>query len=64
MPETGHYVTTLLPPLDNFPTGDQVRDASTMNEAMEKLIGEAPEQYLWTFRWFQTRPGEMENPYG
>ena len=64
VPETGYYVTTLLPPLDHFPTGDQVRDASTMNEAMEKLIHEAPEQYLWTFRWFQTRPGEMENPYG
>ncbi|MCY3767745.1 MAG: lysophospholipid acyltransferase family protein [Gammaproteobacteria bacterium] len=63
IPETGCYVTTLLPPLDDFPTGDQVRDASIMSEAMEKLIHQAPEQYLWTFRWFQTRPAGMESPY-
>ncbi len=63
VPETGHYVTTVAPPLENFPGDDEVKNATRLNQAMEQLIMQAPEQYLWTFRWFRTRPGAMGNPY-
>jgi lauroyl/myristoyl acyltransferase len=50
------YDVHLLPPLENFPSGDRVRDAARMNQAMEAGIRLAPEQYLWTFKLFRTRP--------
>jgi KDO2-lipid IV(A) lauroyltransferase len=61
--ETGRYKTTVLPALSNFPSGDYVVDATIMNGAMEKLILQAPEQYLWTFRWFRTRENGQPDPY-
>ena len=60
---TGRYVTTLLPPLENFPGKSEVEDATRINQAMESLISKAPEQYLWTFRWFKTRPEGLDSPY-
>lgn len=63
IPETGRYRTTISPPLENFPAGDYVADATNMHQAMEKLILDAPEQYLWTFRWFRTQQGEQPNLY-
>ena len=60
--DTGRYVTTVLPALENFPGESHEADAAAMNQAMENLIRQAPEQYLWTFRWFRTlRDGS--NPY-
>ena len=64
IPETGRYRTTVCPPLENFPTGDHVADATKMHYAMERLILDAPEQYLWIFRWFQTQPDGVPDPYG
>jgi lauroyl/myristoyl acyltransferase len=63
IPETGRYRTTFCAPLENYPTGDHVADAEQLHRAMEKLILEAPEQYLWTFRWFRTQPGNTPDPY-
>ncbi len=63
MPETGRYQTTISPPLDNFPAGDYVADATNMHQAMEKLLHDAPAQYMWTFRWFRTQPGGKPSPY-
>ena len=51
---TGRYVTTVLPALENFPGESHEADAAAVNQAMENLIRRAPEQYLWTFRWFRT----------
>ncbi len=63
MPETGRYRTTIGPPLENFPAGNYVADATNMHQAMEKLILDAPEQYMWTFRWFRTQPDEKPDFY-
>lgn len=60
---SGRYVMTLGEPLENFPAGDAQADAATLNARMEKLIRDAPAQYLWTFRWFKTRPRGAANPY-
>jgi lauroyl-KDO2-lipid IV(A) myristoyltransferase len=50
------YRVKLLPALKDFPSGDDVTDSTIMNQAIEKTILECPAQYLWTFRYFQTRP--------
>ena len=43
-------------PLKGFPTGDDVADATAINEAIEAAILRHPEQYLWMHRRFKTRP--------
>lgn len=62
-PETGKYVFTISPPLENIDGKDVESDAIAISQAMEQLIGQAPEQYMWTFRWFRTRPDGSDSPY-
>lgn len=57
------YEVFLGAPLENFPTGDAVADATRMNAALEEGIRHAPEQYMWTFKLFKTRPGGEPSPY-
>jgi KDO2-lipid IV(A) lauroyltransferase len=53
----GHgYLLTIHPPLANFPSGDDVRDAVSVNRATEQLIRENPEQYLWIHKRYKRRP--------
>ncbi|MCY4244151.1 MAG: lysophospholipid acyltransferase family protein [Gammaproteobacteria bacterium] len=59
----GSYELTVHDALQNFPGDDETENAARMNRALEKTIRTAPEQYMWTLRWFKTRPpGEMP-PY-
>lgn len=64
LPKGRGYEVSLHPPLADFPSGDPVRDAERMNEALEQGIRRMPEQYMWTFRLFHTRPGGARSPYG
>jgi KDO2-lipid IV(A) lauroyltransferase len=57
------YNLTLSPPMENFPTGDDIQDATRMNKVVEDLIRQAPEQYLWQHRRFKTRPPEEPSLY-
>ncbi len=50
------YDITFYPPLEHFPTGDAVNDATRINMEVEKLVRHKPEQYLWQYRRFRTRP--------
>ena len=50
------YVTTVYPPWNDFPSGDDSRDARRMNEFIEQRALEMPEQYWWVHRRFKTRP--------
>lgn len=50
-------------PLENYPVGDDIADATTMNRAIEKLISYAPEQYFWSHKRFKTRPPGEEPFY-
>jgi len=59
----GHYTVTLAPPLPDYPSGDDARDAAQMNAALGDLIRPAPEQYLWSFKFFKTRPDGAAAPY-
>ena len=62
-PEQGDYVARISPQLENFPSDDSVADAARMNVELEKLIRQAPEQYMWSMRLFQTRPDGSPPPY-
>ena len=52
----GGYTLTLSPPLENFPTGDDVVDAQRINDLIEKEIRQSPAQYYWVHRRFKTQP--------
>ncbi|WP_404416247.1 LpxL/LpxP family Kdo(2)-lipid IV(A) lauroyl/palmitoleoyl acyltransferase [Marinospirillum sp.] len=57
------YTLEFLPPLENFPSGDDVADATQVNQVIEKLIRIHPEQYLWMHRRFKTRPDPEDPSY-
>lgn len=44
------------PALENFPSGDDLVDATVINQTIERQIRRAPDQYLWMHRRFKTRP--------
>ena len=49
---------------DSFPTGDDVRDATMVNQYLERFIRHCPEQYLWMHKRFKTQPnGKPQSPY-
>lgn len=54
--DNGHYKLIFGPPLDNFPTGDDVADATRINMIIEDMVRVKPDQYLWVHRRFKTRP--------
>ena len=52
------------PPLEHFPSGDDLADATQANAALEREIRRHPEQYLWMHRRFKTRPSRGDpDPY-
>lgn len=59
----GRYTVDIGAPLESFPTGDALDDAARVNAALEERVRLAPAQYMWTLRWFKTRPGGGPSPY-
>ncbi len=54
--ETGKWILKFHPVLADYPTGDEIADATRMNSMLESLIRETPAQYLWLHKRFKTRP--------
>ncbi len=55
------YEISFSKPLENYPSDNELYDVERANDEMEKLIRLYPEQYLWQYRRFRTRPpGEVE----
>ncbi|KGJ89026.1 LpxL/LpxP family Kdo(2)-lipid IV(A) lauroyl/palmitoleoyl acyltransferase [Colwellia psychrerythraea] len=50
------YSLEVMPPLENFPSGDDIADVTRVNQELEKAILRKPEQYMWLHRRFKTRP--------
>ncbi|MFQ5545092.1 MAG: lipid A biosynthesis acyltransferase [Acidiferrobacterales bacterium] len=63
LPAGRGYQVTLGAALEDFPTGDRNKDATRMNQVLEKGIGEMPAQYMWTLKLFKTRPDNGHSPY-
>lgn len=62
-PDEHRYRVKLFSPMEDMPSGDEMRDSENMNKAVEQAILECPLQYLWTLRYFQTRPPGEEPVY-
>lgn len=50
------YEITFSAPLENYPSENELHDVERVNDEMERLIRLHPEQYLWQYRRFRTRP--------
>ena len=53
--ETG-YEVQVLQAWPNFPSGDLVADAATMNRILQTYIDTMPTQYYWVHKRFKVRP--------
>ncbi|MBN8482053.1 MAG: LpxL/LpxP family Kdo(2)-lipid IV(A) lauroyl/palmitoleoyl acyltransferase [Xanthomonadales bacterium] len=61
--DDGSYVLRLEAPLAGFPGDDVVADTARVNAAIERMVGEAPTQYLWIHQRFKTRPAGEPRVY-
>jgi KDO2-lipid IV(A) lauroyltransferase len=52
----GQYRIEFGDPLENFPTKDDLADATLVNQTIEKYVRKMPEQYLWVHRRFKHQP--------
>jgi len=50
------YVLHIEPPLQDFPSDDEVADASAINASIEKFVRRNPEHYMWVHQRFKSRP--------
>ncbi len=50
------YILHIEPPLADFPSGDDLADASAINRSIEHFARWQPESYMWIHQRFKTRP--------
>ena len=63
LPGSAGYLLVLCPALEDFPGADIEQDTARINQLLESVIREIPEQYLWVHRRFKTRPAGDPYPY-
>ncbi len=63
MLDNGYYEVEFKAPLENFPSGDELQDATAVNQVIEQAIKAAPAQYMWTLQWFRSQPNDAPSPY-
>lgn len=59
----GRYHLRILPPLDDFPSGDPIADTNQYNRVLEEQVRRCPEQYLWVHRKFKDLPENYPDYY-
>ena len=57
------FEVTFEQPLAGYPGNDPEKDALRMNEEVERAVRRNPEQYLWGYRRFKTRPAGSPDIY-
>ena len=57
------YFLKFYPPLENFPSGNEVSDATTTNQWVEKFARENLAQYFWQHRRFKSVPKNVKPFY-
>jgi Kdo2-lipid IVA lauroyltransferase/acyltransferase len=57
------YRLVIEPALENYPSGDDLVDATRINHFFETAIAKQPDQYLWVHRRFKTRPNGEPSVY-
>ena len=62
-PDEQTYTMHFTAPLEGYPSGDDVADATRLNAELEALIRRAPTQYMWFHRRFKSRPAGEVAPY-
>ena len=61
LPGNDGFLLRLAPALENFPSGDDLDDATRVNQVIEQQVRKVPAQYLWLHKRFKTRPeGEAD----
>ncbi len=63
LPGAQGYKITVYPALQGFPSGDDLADATRINQIIEEFVRLKPEQYLWVHRRFKNRPEGEEDVY-
>jgi Kdo2-lipid IVA lauroyltransferase/acyltransferase len=63
-PKGAGYDVRFYPAWDNFPSGDDTKDARQVNAFIEDRVRENTAQYLWTHKRFKTRPPGEASLYG
>jgi KDO2-lipid IV(A) lauroyltransferase len=51
-----HYHLSFSPVIDNYPSTDEVADATRVNRLLENYLRIDPTQYMWFHRRFKTQP--------
>ncbi len=57
------YDIYFSPKIENFPTDNLEHDITLVNKLTEDAIRKKPEQYLWQYKRFKTRPGDEPRYY-
>lgn len=57
------YHIIIEPELENYPSSDEVADATRVNKLLEMQLRRAPTQWMWFHRRFKTRPEGYDNIY-
>ncbi len=63
LPGSQGYRVDILPPLEDFPSGDPAADAARTNALLESRVRLCPEQYLWVHKRFKRPTPEHRDPY-
>jgi len=57
------YLLRVLPPLEDFPSDDLLKDTSRLNTIIEEQIQDFPSQYLWTHKRYKNYASEKRDFY-
>jgi KDO2-lipid IV(A) lauroyltransferase len=63
LPGTEGYRVDIGAPLPGFPSADAAADTRRLVELLESYIRLAPEQYLWLYKKFKSRPAPYPDVY-